>query len=204
MSTFTERVIGAAKLDPAVYEEVEHDRGASRQALGVVVLYGIAAGAAGLGLSVTSLVASMTAAAIGWLIWASLTYVIGTRLLPEAGTRASVGELLRTLGFAAGPGILVLLAVIPPLRSVVLVVAQAWMIAAMVTAVRQALDYTSTSRAIAVCLIGWVCQLLVATAVLATLAPPPRKEARAAPSPGRFGAASIGIVRPSAVAPAVR
>jgi hypothetical protein len=30
-----------------------------------------------------------------------------------------------------------------------------WMLAAMVVAVRQALDYTSTMRAAAVCVLGW-------------------------------------------------
>src|SRR4051812_15522104 len=103
MSTFVERVIGAARLDPSVYEEIEHDRAAWRQALGVVVLYGIAVGVAELGLSLTGVVASTVAAAIGWLIWAALSYVIGTRAFPEKQTRADLGQLLRTLGFAAGP-----------------------------------------------------------------------------------------------------
>ena len=31
-----------------------------------------------------------------------------------------------------------------------------WMLAAFVVAVRQALDYTSTGRAVGVCLIGWI------------------------------------------------
>jgi hypothetical protein len=203
MSTFVERVIGAARLDPAIYEEVEHDRAALWQSLGVVALYGVAAGAAELGLSFTHLVASMVAAMIGWVIWASLTYVIGTRVLPEPATRADLGQLLRTLGFAAGPGIIMLLAVMPRIRSVVFVVAQVWMIAAMVIAVRQALDYASTMRAVAVCLIGWICQLLVAMAVVAVLAPPPRSDTREGPAQERVGAGSVGIVRPSAVAPAV-
>jgi hypothetical protein len=35
------------------------------------------------------------------------------------------------------------------------------MLVAMVIAVRQALDYTSTSRAVGVCLIGWLIQVLI-------------------------------------------
>jgi hypothetical protein len=45
-----------------------------------------------------------------------------------------------------------------------LVVSRAWMLLAMVVAVRQALDYTSTGRAIAVCLVGW---LLTSAIILA-------------------------------------
>jgi len=38
------------------------------------------------------------AALIGWVIWAFLTYIIGTRLLPEPQTRADVSELMRGCG----------------------------------------------------------------------------------------------------------
>ena len=36
-----------------------------------------------------------------------------------------------------------------------------WMLIAMVIAVRQALDYESTGRAIGVCVIGWVAQVVI-------------------------------------------
>ena len=39
--------------------------------------------------------------------------------------------------------------------------ASIWMLVAMVIAVRQALDYQSTGRAIGVCLIGWVAQMVI-------------------------------------------
>ena len=92
----------------------------------------------------------------GWLIWAGLTYLIGTRLLPESRTRADWGQLLRTTGFAAAPGIVRVLGIIPLLGWLVFGIAYLWMLAAFVVAVKQALDYTSTGRAIGVCLIGWV------------------------------------------------
>jgi hypothetical protein len=46
------------------------------------------------------------AALLGWLIWAFLTWLIGTKLLPEASTEADIGQLMRTIGFASAPGIL--------------------------------------------------------------------------------------------------
>jgi hypothetical protein len=94
--------------------------------------------------------------------WAALIYLVGTHLLPEPQTRANVGELLRTLAFAAAPGILRVVGVVPALAFPAFVVASVWMLAAMVVAVRQALDYRSTSRAIAVCAVGWLLSLAIA------------------------------------------
>ena len=100
-------------------------------------------------------------ALVGWCVWAFLTYFIGTRLLPEPQTKADYGELLRTIGFASAPGLLRVFGVVPGLGSLVFLVAGIWMLVAMVIAVRQALDYTSTSRAVGVCLIGWLIQVLI-------------------------------------------
>jgi len=67
-------------------------------------------------------------------------------------------EKLRTIGFSSSPGLIRLLGIIPGLAGIVLVVASVWMLIAMVIAVRQALDYRSTLRAIGVCVIGWIIQ----------------------------------------------
>ena len=44
MASLTRRMLGAAKLDPATYEEVESDATATPQAMLVVVLANLAAG----------------------------------------------------------------------------------------------------------------------------------------------------------------
>ncbi len=98
---------------------------------------------------------------IGWYVWAYLTYFIGTKLLPEPQTEADLGELLRTIGFSSSPGLIRVLGIIPRLAEPVFLVAGIWMLVAMVIAVRQALDYESTARAIGVCVIGWIVQLLI-------------------------------------------
>ncbi len=106
MASFTERMMGAAKLDVQVYEEVEADRSATSQAMGVVLLSSLAGGIGSVGLGAggpSGFVGGGIAAWIGWVIWAFLTYIIGTRLLPEPQTHADVGELMRTLGFAQSP-----------------------------------------------------------------------------------------------------
>jgi len=100
-------------------------------------------------------------ALVGWYIWAFLTYFIGTRLLTEPQTKADSGELLRTIGFASAPGLIRVVGVVPGLGAFIFLVAGIWMLVAMVIAVRQALDYTSTPRAVGVCLIGWLVQVVI-------------------------------------------
>jgi hypothetical protein len=155
MASFVDRMVGAAKLDIHIYEEVERDRSATVQALAVVAMSSVAAGIAHSGRR-GGLLYGVAAALVGWIIWAALTYFIGTKLLPEPGTRADIGELLRTIGFASSPGILMVFAIIPVLGWLVSVVIALWMLATFVVAVRQALDYTSTLRAVGVCIIGWI------------------------------------------------
>jgi hypothetical protein len=158
--TFVERMIGAAKLDTRVYEEVEADQSATPQALGVVVLASVAGGL-GVGAGVTGIVAATVAGLVGWAIWAWLIYFIGTRWLPEPGTQADVGQLLRTMGFATSPGILRVVGLVPVLGPIVFIVTAVWTLVTVVVAVRQALDYRSTGRAIGVCLIGWLVQVAI-------------------------------------------
>ena len=162
MASFQDRMIRAAKLDANLYEEVEADRRAMGQAMAVVVLSSIAGGIAtpaklGLG----GILLGTIAALFAWYVWAFLTYLIGTKLLPEPQTRADVGELLRTIGFSSSPGLIRVLGIIPFLRGLVFLVAGVWMLVAMVIAVRQALDYQSTARAVGVCMIGWIVQALI-------------------------------------------
>ena len=159
MASFTERMIGAARLDSQIYEEVEADTGATGQAMGVVLLSSLAGGigAAGLGPGgLGGFVVGSVAALIGWVTWAFLTYIIGTRLLAEPQTRADVGQLMRTLGFAQSPGLVRIAGTLPGVGPLVFSLVAIWMLVAMVIAVRQAMDYTSTWRAVSVCLVGWV------------------------------------------------
>ena len=115
-NTFLQRLIGAAALDSAIYEEVEADTGATGQALVVVVLSSLAAGFGARGLGGTAaenIFLISIVALIAWAAWALLTYEIGARLLPEPQTVVDVGELLRTIGFAATPGLLRVFGIIP-------------------------------------------------------------------------------------------
>jgi hypothetical protein len=162
MTTFLHRVTGAAMLNPAIYEEVEADRTATMQAMAVVALSSLAAGVGALGpadVRLTTL-AGISLLAFGvWVIWAVLTLQIGARIFPTPRTQADMGQLLRTIGFATAPGILRITGLIPGIAAVVFAVTAIWMLMAMIVAIKQALDYTSTARAFAVCALGWVLSL---------------------------------------------
>jgi hypothetical protein len=157
-----DRVIRAARLDASLYEEVEADPSSMRQATMVVVLASIAGGIGTAGIEgQPGLIIGLILNLIGWYVWAFLTYFIGTRLLPQPSTEADIGQLLRTLGFAAAPGLLRVVGFLPFIGPLVIVITAFWSLATMVVAVRQALDYDSTLRAVAVCVIGWIVQLLI-------------------------------------------
>lgn len=167
MSKYVRRLIGALALDPSAYEDVEADTGATFAAGLTVLLSSLAmgVGAQGFGRDLSGVLLFSAVALVGWAAWALLTFEVGARLLPGARTHADVGELLRTLGFGAAPGVLMVLGALPGLTVPVFAVVPLWMLATMVLAVRQALDYTSTVRAVAVCLFGW---LLAVAIVLST------------------------------------
>ena len=160
--SFQNRIIRAVRLDSNLYEEVEADKGAMWQAMAVVVLSSIAAG---IGLYKTGgfngIITGTMASLISWYVWAYLTYFIGTKFLPEPQTQADLGELLRTIGFSSSPGLFRVFYFIPGVGVLVYLISSLWMLVAMIIAVRQALDYNSTLRAVGVCVIGYVIQLFV-------------------------------------------
>lgn len=175
MKTFITRMFKAAMLDAATYEAVEADEDATGHALAVVVLAsaGVGLGWTGVDMDRAGAVVALTLVAIaGWVTWALLTYVIGTRFFAESQTRTSTGELLRVLGFAAAPGVVGVLGLIPGLGPIVTAGTFLWLLAAMVFAVQHALDFGSTLRAFTVCVTGWVI-IVVAFWVLGIFFAPP-------------------------------
>lgn len=175
MATFVNRVIGAALLNAATFEEIEHDRSATGQALALIVLSSLAAGIGAIGplqARPIGLVTVSLLALVLWVVWALVTLQIGTRILPAARTHADLGQLLRTIGFATAPGLFRVAGAIPGLTTAVFVVTAVWMLAAMIVAVRQALDYVSTLRAFAVCGLGFVLAWGMAFAIGIFCSPP--------------------------------
>jgi hypothetical protein len=161
MAAYVRRLLGALALDPAAYEDVEADGSATLAAGLTVLLSSVAAavGSQGFGQNLAHVPTFVLVMMVGWMSWALLTFEVGARLLPGTRTHADVGELLRTLGFAAAPGLFLALGALPGLGGPIFATVPLWMLATMVMAVRQALDYTSTVRAVAVCVFGWLLAL---------------------------------------------
>jgi len=162
MEIFWQRIIRAAKLETDLYEEVEKDTSALPQAMTVVLLSALAAGIGNVSkFGVQGILIGAIGGLISWYVWALLTYWIGTKLIPEPGTKSNLGEMLRTIGFASSPGLIRILGIVTGIYNLIFSLVAAWMLVAMVVAVKCALDYKSTWRAVGVCLIGWFIQALL-------------------------------------------
>lgn len=151
-SSFGERMLGAATLSVPVYEEVEHDRTATRQAAGAVAIVAVAGAIGSFSLGGAGIVGAVLSAFVGWYIWSAVTLFVGTQVF--RGT-ADMGEMLRTIGFAQAPGVLYVAGIVPLLGGLVQLFVGIWMLVCAVVAIRQALDFT-TGKAIATAMIGWV------------------------------------------------
>jgi hypothetical protein len=168
MASFLQRVVGAARLSKATYEEVEADKSANGQAFLVVFLSSIAAGVGAWGsVGVRGFMELAASGLLAWAVWALLTWFVGVKLMRRAETQSNLGELFRTIGFAASPGILRVLIGVPGIGGFVGFVTWVWMLVAMIVAVRQALDYQSTGRAVLVCVVGFCVYMaiIIGTAV---------------------------------------
>lgn len=176
-----QRMINAALLRVDTYEEVEADKSATLQAMLVVLIVALATGIGALGTRATTDQADVAALGfvgvalgtvvglVGWAVWALITYFVGTTLFNTPNTHADWGELARTLGFAQSPGVLKVLGIIPTVGPLLFAAVSIWQLVAMVIAIRQALDYSSTLRAVGVAVVGFVAYLLLTFAVVIVL-----------------------------------
>ena len=150
--SIVDRMRGAAMLDVATYEEVEHDEKATGQAAVVVIIVEVCSAIGAVWRGGPSIILAPVSAILGWLLWSAVTYVIGDKLL---GGTATWGELLRTLGFAQAPGVLMIFGIVPLLGGIVRLVVALWLLITGVVAIRQALDF-STGKAIVTAILGWL------------------------------------------------
>jgi hypothetical protein len=156
MSTLANRLLGSFSMNAQSFEEVEADPKANIQAFGIVLLSSLAA-AVGTGIRDLGSTIALVAAVSGtWIVWVLLTLVIGRQVMPDRETRVDFGQLLRTTGFSSSPGILRVFGLLPVIGPALFLAATIWMLFSFVVAVRQALDFHSTGRALAVCLLGWI------------------------------------------------
>ena len=163
--SITDRMMGAATLDVATYEEVEADTTATGQAAVVVVITAVASAIGAAGEGGPGVIGMLLGTLLGWALWSGITYLIGTKLF---GGTATWGELLRTIGFAQSPGVLLVLAIIPVFGGVVRFAVSIWLLIAGIIAIRQALD-VSTGKAVLTAVLGWLVAIIPAAIVGARL-----------------------------------
>ena len=159
------RMYGAATFNTATYEEVEKDKGATIQALIVVVLVAISAGVGGVldgeGNLGRGLAFGAVRGVVSWAVWALMAWLVGTTLLKTAETEADWGQLARGTGFAQTPGLLNILVFVPTVGGLIVFLTFLWQLAGMVIATRQSLDYTSTLRAFFVIVISFIPVIII-------------------------------------------
>jgi len=159
--TMVDRMKGAAMLDIPTFTEVEHDTTLTGQAAGVVVLVALAKAIGSWDIGLLSAIVTAIASLLGWLIWAGVTYGIGDKVF---GGTATWGELLRALGYAQAPGVLMVFAFIPLFGGLIALVVGLWTLVAGIVGIREALDF-STGKAVLTALLGW-CALIIPMVLL--------------------------------------
>ena len=157
-----DRMKGAAMLDIATYEEVEHDDNLTKQAAIVVLIAALARGVGGFNDGENGIIVGVVAALFSWLVWAGITYLIGDKLLK--GT-ATWGELLRTLGYAQAPAVLLIFGFVPVLGNVLGAVVGIWLLVTGIVAIRQALDF-DTGKAVLTAFLGWLVAVAIPAIVI--------------------------------------
>ncbi len=159
MKSFARRMWGAARLDADTYEEVEADHGSLRQAAVIVIAAALAIGAArwvqasGAELPPSQVLLQVALSVLEplvlWVGGSAVALMVGATFFRGPETESDFAEVLRTTGFAFTPALLRGLGALPPpvLGLAIDFAVRAWVLVAVVIALRQALDFT-TVRAI--------------------------------------------------------
>ena len=159
-------------LNVNTYEEIEADKNATIQSFSIVVLSSIVTAIIlkpDTGFSLPNFISAIIIGIFLWGLWALVTMFVGTKLLPTQETSSNWGELARTTGYAQAPKLFSIFALIPILTTIVLFIVGVWNLITMIIAIRQALDYTSTWRAVFVVLLGFLPYAIIASLVISLL-----------------------------------
>jgi hypothetical protein len=167
MASLGERMVGAMQANVSTFEEIEKDPAALGQAVTVIAIAALASLIGNIFRSgLTGGLIALIATLVGYAIWTAIVVIVGTKLMPEPATKAGFAEGFRVIGFTASPGVFNVLAIIPFLGYLISFVIWLWSLVLMVVAVRTVLDYSSTGRAIIVCLIGFAVYMILYFMVL--------------------------------------
>ena len=154
-----QRVLKAAFMDGRAYEGVADE---PQPIIGALAVVGVVAIAFGLGVSgeplqgeevEPALIVSLAVSTIlvGWGLWSATVWFIGTRLF---GGSATYRTLLRAIGTAYAPGVLMVLFPVPTSGPWIFLVARLWMVASVTVAIKET-QSQSWGKAFSAALLGW-------------------------------------------------
>ena len=155
----------AALLDGRIYDLIGDEPQAMFRSLGVVAAVAVAFGLGQMNSDFAGIEDSPTfvflvvasTVVLGWLLWGTIAYVIGSRVL---GGEASHRMLLRSLGLAYAPGIVMVFASTPAVGAAVGFLGPVWMLASGMVAVRETLG-KGWPRAVLPGVAGWFLAVVI-------------------------------------------
>ena len=164
---FLNRIYRSVKIDPEVFDEVQKDKNATIAAGTVVVLSSLAAGIGASHLGVMNFFLAPVLSLVTWFVWAYILYFVGVKLFPDSKTKTTHYALLRSIGFSSAPGLIRIFGFNDGLMAVTFIGSAFWMLACMVIAVKQTLNYKSLWKALGVVIIAWFVQAFALICILA-------------------------------------
>ena len=166
ISLFLNRILRSVKIEPEVFNEVQKDRNATLSAAIVVLLSSSAAGIGAASMGIGNFIIAPIFSLLSWFVWAYIVYFVGVKLFPDSKTKTSQFALLRAIGFSSAPGIIRVFSFNESLMTVLFIGSAFWMLACMIVAVRETLNYKSLWKALGVVIISWFIQAFFLIAIL--------------------------------------
>jgi hypothetical protein len=167
ISLFLNRIFRSVKIDPEVFNEVQKDKSATMSAAVVVILSSSAAGIGAASLGAGNFILAPIFSLISWFVWAYIVFFVGVKLFPDPKTKTTQSALLRAIGFSSAPGIIRIFGFNEDLMTVTFIGSAFWMLACMIVAVKETLNYKSLWKSFGVVIISWFVQAFVLLAILA-------------------------------------
>ena len=167
ISLFLNRIFRSVKIDPEVFNEVQKDKKATLSAALVVLLSSTAAGIGATSLGTGNFILAPIFSLISWFVWAYIVYFVGVKLFPDPRTKTTQFALLRAIGFSSAPGMIRIFGFNESLMTVTFVGSAFWMLACMIVAVRETLNFRSLWKALGVVIIAWFVQAFILLTIVA-------------------------------------
>ncbi len=157
---FADRMLGAALLEPEIYEEAALVPSVRAQAVLVVIISSMAAGVGMVSAGPLGLLVGIIAGLVGWGLYAIVAYRTATKRFGVPRTSSVWGATWRTLALANSPRAFLVLTLVPGIGFLVGLAVHAWVLITTVFALRSAMDLDARP-AVITAVAGWLPMLVV-------------------------------------------